>query len=235
MLGARAAPARVSRDEVRDLLVTRVIMSRLTQLGVCAIATLWLGCGLDDGTMQSAGTAQGGQDEIPDEATDEGLAKSPLGSRILLSFHRTDGSAALGGFTSKDEVHLRTRLAPGSAPFGGGEFAFVVVDPDGRRLSMDALDCRRLHIAPGAGGIAEVHVGIDITGVPCQHAWNVYGDGWLIPELVAFADAPPSTQGVMEYTVLVAPVDKIARGPLPQDGVFPEDSYRATFTIRPEQ
>jgi hypothetical protein len=206
-------------------------MRRLTQLGLCAIATAWLGCGLEDGTMQSAGTAQGEQDET----TDAALAKAPTGSRLLLSFHRQDGSSVTAGFSSKDDVHLRTRIGPGSAPFDGGEFAFVVVDSAGRRLSMDALACRRLYIEPGAGGISEVQVGTDITGAPCQHAWDVHSDGSLMPELVSFADAPLNALGVREYTVLVAPVEKVIRGPLPQDGVFPQDSYHAMFTVKSAQ
>lgn len=207
-------------------------MRRLTQLGFCAIATAWLGCGLDDGTTQSAGTSEGA-DEIQDEVLEEASDKVPTESRLVLSFHRPDGSVPASGFRSKDEVRLRTRITPDSAPFAGGEFAFVVVDSDGRRLSLDALACRRLRIGKGSGGISEIVVGIDITGASCQHAWDVHGDGSLMPELGSFVDAPSNAQGVMAYTVLAAPVGKVAGGTFPQDGVFPADAYRASFTVQP--
>jgi hypothetical protein len=207
-------------------------MRRLTQLGFCAIATAWLGCGLDDGTTQSAGTPQEGADEILNEAIEGASAHVPAESRLQLSFHRQDGSAT-SGFSSTDEVRLRTMIVQGSAPFAGGEFAFVVVDSAGHRLSMDALACRRFRIEKGAGGITDALVGIDITGAPCQHAWDVHGDGSLMLELASFTDAPADAQGVMHYTVLVAPVDKVADGALPQDGVFPSSSYRASFTVQP--
>lgn len=208
-------------------------MRRLTQLGFCAIATAWLGCGLDDGTTQSAGMSQAGADEIRNEGIEGAAAQVPADGQLLLSFHRQDGSVATEGFSSKDEVRLRTRLAQGSAPFAGGEFAFVVVDAAGHRLSMDALACRQFRIEKGAGGISEALVGIDITGAPCQHAWDVHSDGSLMLELAAFIDAPPSAQGVMSYTVLVARADKVTGGALPQDGVFPSTAYRASFTIKP--
>lgn len=215
------------------MLVTRNIMRRLTQLGFCAIASAWLGCGLDDGMAQSAGMSQEGADGILNEVIEGASAQVSIESRLQLSFHRQDGSAAGNGFSSKDEVRLRTRLAPGSAPFVGGEFTFVVVDSAGHRLSMDALACRQVRISKGAGGITEALVGIDITGAPCQHAWDVHGDGSLMLELASFADAPADAQGVMHYTVLVAPADKVANGTLPQDGVFPANSYRASFTVQP--
>jgi hypothetical protein len=212
------------------------LTTQLTRSGLCAIATAWLGCALDDGT-QSAETSQRRPDdpgEAPGASLGDAHPATTSSEQILLSFHHEDGSTALGGvFTSKDEVHLRTRVAPGSGPFAGGVFAFVVVDRNGQRLSADALGCRRFIIAPGGGGIAEVQTGIDISGAPCQHAWGVHWDGSLIPELATFADAPVNDEGFMEYTVLVALVDKIAGSGLPYDGgVFPPDAYRATFVIQ---
>lgn len=192
-------------------------MTRLTRLGVCALAAAWLGCDIavDEGPIPD--------DPSVDPPVDPPAAPGPL----VLSFHDSDGQdAPAGGFAAKDEVFLRARLVPGSAPFASGDFAFEMFDATGRMVSGDALDCRRFQIATDVGGIADIHTGFTLEGAPCGHRWGVHGDGTLLVQLIPFADAPPNSDGVAEYTVRIARVEHLA------GGVFPADALAAAFLLR---
>jgi hypothetical protein len=180
---------------------------------VCALAAAWLGCDIavDEGA-------------IPDDP----LVDPPAApGALVLSFHGSDGQDAPGGaFAAKDEVFLRARLAPRDSSFASGDFAFEMFDATGRMVSGDALDCRRFHIATDVGGIADVRAGFSLEGAPCGHRWGVHGDGTLLVQLIPFADAPPNSDGVAEYTVRIARVEQIA------GGVFPADALAAAFLLR---
>jgi cysteine-rich repeat protein len=196
--------------------MTRLI--RPIGLGACAIAAALFGCTnlTDDSTAQGA--------EVPE------LPEDPTTGMLELYFHLGDGDRpADAAFDAKDAVYLRTRYVADAGRFSDGDLAFVVVDAQGRQLSTDALDCRRFRVTGATGRITEVHAGVELSGASCQHNWGWHDDGSLMPRLIPFADAEPGPSGDAAYTVLVARVEDLV------EGVFPEDAFRATFTVDAEE
>ena len=170
-------------------------MTRLTQIGFCAIAAVWLGC--------STGAATEGAHVPPSSA----------GDRLQLTFHLGDGAPAPGGvFASKGDVHLRTELRDKNLPFRDADLAFTVVDADGVELSQDALECRRFRFGGSAGRVVEVHPGHDRERAPCRHGWRLDADGALLLQLAPFANAAPNAGGMMEFTVLVSGIEHFGGG-----------------------
>lgn len=192
-------------------------MTRLHRLGFCALAAAWFSCA----SLEDDGIAEGAEPEVPDHADgDEGVAEG----RLVLTLHAGDGDRMPGDvFTASDAVYLRTQLADATRPIGEGDFAFVVVDSHGKRVSTDALDCRRFHVDK-SGRITELHTGIDIDGGSCRHASAAY-DGGLLPQLAPFYEAAANADGVAEYSVLVARCGEIL------DGDFPDTAIRSIFLV----
>lgn len=192
-------------------------LHRLHRLGFCALAAAWFSCA----DLEDDGIAEGAEPEVPDqpdavEAVGEG--------QLVLTFHAGDGDRMPADvFTATDAVYLRTQLADATRPIAEGDFAFVVVDAHGKRVSSDALDCRRFHVDKG-GRITELHTGTDIDGGSCRHAAAAY-DGALLMQLAPIYDVAPNADGVAEYSVLVARCDEIA------DGDFPETAVRSIFLV----
>jgi cysteine-rich repeat protein len=188
-------------------------MTRFIRFGVCAIAAAHFGCGIsmDEGT--SPGTGQHAEPAAAAEA------------RLRLAFHAGDATLASDGvFATKDTVHLRATLAGEGAALAAADLAFVVLDVRGAQVSSESLDCRRFRLGP-AGEIEEVYPGFDAAGAGCQHAALVHDSGALLPRLAPFADVAPNADGLMEYTVLVAPVEQVA------GDTFPDDALRGTFLV----
>jgi cysteine-rich repeat protein len=209
-----ADPAEDERSPPRYVACSPALaMKSFMRFGVCAIAAAHFGCGISMDEGESPGTA--------DPADAPGAAEA----RLRLTFHAGDAALAPdGAFATKDAVHLRAAVAGGSAALAGVDLAFVVLDVRGAQVSSDALDCRRFRLGP-AGEIEEVYPGFDASGAPCQHAAVVHDSGALLPRLAPFADVAPNADGVMEYTVLVAPIDQVA------GDTFPTHALRGTFLV----
>lgn len=199
-------------------------MTRLNRLGICALATAWFSCA-DLDHEQSALGAEGSE-----SGEDAGGGERPEG-RLVLTFHDSRGERRpAGAFSAIDAVYLGTQLADERAPIIEGDFAVVVVDGDGERVSTDSLDCRRFHIDRG-GRITEVYMGLDIDGAQCRHGTISVGaaGAGLGLQLAPFEAAGDGTADAVEYTVLVARVgDIVGRR-------FPDSAIRGTFAVRPPE
>lgn len=198
-------------------------MTRLNRLGICALATVWFSCA-DLGHDQSA-LGAGASDEDAAEGTEGGAR--PEG-RLVLTFHGPGGERVSNvAFPAADAVYLGTQLADERAPIVEGDFAVVVIDAHGKRVSTDAIDCRRFHVERG-GRITEVYMGLDIDGAQCRHSTIAAGaaGGSLGLQLAPFAAAGNDNADAVEYTVLVARVGDI------MGNRFPDPAIRGTFVVR---
>jgi cysteine-rich repeat protein len=220
--GPRAARRRRDRAarsmaEVRRLLLASITMTRLHRLGSCALAVALFSCA----DLEDDGIAEGAEPEAPDTpSTVEAIAEG----RLVLTLHAADGARMPGDvFDTSEAVYLRTQLADATRPVTEGDFAFVVVDARGKRLSSDALDCRRLHL-DRVGRVTQLSTGTDIDGSQCRHAATAY-DGTLLVQLAPFYEAAASSDGVAEYSVLIARCDEIV------DGDFPDTATRSLFVV----
>ena len=194
-------------------------MTRLNRLGVCALAAAWFSCA----NLEDDRAALGAE---PPEGAGEGQVGGdpPAEGRLVLSIHGSGGERAPGdGFSSSDAVYLKTQLADERATVAEGDFAFVVVDADGKRASTDALDCRRFHVDKG-GRLTELYMGLDIDGAQCRHGASATGAGYLV-QLAPFSPDGGAAGAAAEYTVLVARVGDIV------GTQFPDSAARATFAV----
>jgi cysteine-rich repeat protein len=199
------------------LLLASITMTRLHRLGFCALAAAWFSCA----DLEDDGIAEGAEPEAPDSpATVEAIAEG----RLALALLAGDGARMPGDvFPETEAVYLRTQLADATKPVTEGDFAFVVVDAHGKRVSSDALDCRRFHL-DRVGRVTQLYTGTDIDGAPCRHTSTAY-DGTLLLQLAPFYEAAANADGVAEYSVLIARCDEIA------DGDFPDTAIRSIFLV----
>lgn len=193
-------------------------MTRLNRLGVCVLATAWFSCAnLEDDSAALGAEARDG----------DGATESPVSAegRLGLTFH-VDGGARVPGdtFPDREGVYMGTQLADERAQLHEGDFAFVVVDADGTRVSTDAIECRRFHVERG-GQISEVYMGLDIDGAQCRHGAIAAG-GALLVQLAPFSAAAGNAEDAVEYTVLVARVGDII------GGKFPDSAARGGFVVQ---
>jgi hypothetical protein len=124
---------------------------------------------------------------------------------------RVDGNV----YTSKADVYVGG--APDTLP--SGDYYFQVTDPNGSVvLSLDDIDCRRIHLDGGV--ISEVYRGS--TG--CMHGCGANDNGGLTVRLMPFRDTPSHTA---EYTVWLTRVDHY------DDGFYERYSNTDSFKIAP--
>lgn len=117
-------------------------------------------------------------------------------------------------YASKADVYLSA--APATLT---GDYYFQVTDPNGSALlSLDDVDCRRIHLDSGV--ISEVYRGP--TG--CMHGCGDNDNGGLTVQLLPFRDTP-SHSG--EYTVWLTRIDHY------DNGFYDHYSNTDTFKIVP--
>jgi hypothetical protein len=193
-------------------------MTRLNRLGVCVLAAAWFSCA----NLEDDSAALGAEAREGDGAEDPESVESPAEGRLVLTFH-ADGGARVPSdtFPGTEAVYLGTQITDARAQLAEGDFAFVVVNADGGRVSTDAIECRRFHI-DRSGRITEVYMGLDIDGAQCRHGSSAAG-GALVVQLAPFSAAGG---GAVEYTVLVARVGDVI------GGKFPDSAARGSFVVQ---